>query len=225
MIRKITAAGDVTTFAGSAGLSGKTDGTGTAARFSQSNGITIDSAGNLYVADTANNTIRKITQSGVVTTLAGSPGSSGLTDGTGAAARFAVPFDVAVDAVGNVYVCDHGNHAIRKITAAGVVTTLAGSGSAGNANGTGTAATFRFPSGIAVDSAGNVFVADTDNQLIRKITAAGVVTTAGGTGATGSTDGAGTTARFFNPKDVAVDSSGNLYIADRANHTIRKGSL
>ncbi|CAN5168627.1 hypothetical protein BH11PSE11_BH11PSE11_18340 [soil metagenome] len=224
-IRKITPAGVVTTFAGSAGNNGSADGTGTAARFSEPNGIAIDSAGNLYVADTSNNVIRKITAAGVVSTLAGSPGTNGLTNGTGSAARFSVPFDVAADSAGNVYVSDHGNHVVRKITAAGVVTTLAGSGSAGASDGTGTAASFRYPTGIAVDSSGTVFLADTDNHLIRKITAAGVVTSVGGSaGLIGSTDGAGSAARFFNPKDVTVDGAGNLYVADRGNHTVRKGS-
>ncbi len=222
-IRKITPVGEVSTFAGSSSAGGSLDGVGTAARFSEPNGMAIDSSGNLYVAESANNTVRKITPAGVVTTLAGTAGQSGLTDGIGIAARFSVPFDVAVDSAGNVYVCDHGNHAIRKITSAGVVSTLAGNGTGGNKDGTGTAASFRYPSGVAVDASGNVFVADTDNQVIRQITAAGVVTTVGGamTGGTGSTDGVAENAKFFNPKDVHADSSGTLFIADRTNRTIR----
>lgn len=225
-IRKITSAGVVTTLAGTAGQGGNTDGTGAAARFSGPSGIAIDNAGNLYIVDGTSNTIRKLTSAGVVTTLAGTVNTPGFIDGTGTAARFTAPFDLAVDPDGtNVYVCDHGNHAIRKIvTATGVVSTLAGTGSMGSTNGTGTAASFRFPSGIAVDSTGNVYVADTDNQIIRKITSTGVVTTAGGSGVVGSADGSGSSATFYNPKDVAVDSSGNLYIADRNNHTIRKGA-
>ena len=223
IIRKISSAGVVTTLAGSAGIIGITDGNGALARFSGPNGVAVDSTGNVYVADTNSSTIRKITAAGVVTTLAGSPGSVGLTNGTGTAARFSVPFDVAVDSAGNVYVSDHGNHAIRKITPDGVVTTLAGSGSAGNSDGSGTAASFKFPTGVAVDSAGNVFVADTDNQVIRQITPAGAVTTVAGKGSAGSTDGLGAAAAFFDPKDVAVDSSGNLFVADRGNHAIRKG--
>lgn len=222
-VRKITPAGVVTTLAGSAGQGGSTDGTGTAARFMSPYGITVDSSGTLYVVESSA-VVRKITAAGVVTTLAGTSGTNGFTDATGTAARFSVPFDIAVDGAGNLYVSDHGNHAVRKITAAGVVTTLAGSGSGGNTDGTGTAASFKFPSGIAADSAGNVYLADTDNQVIRKITAAGVVTTIAG-GSIGSANGVGTAATFYNPKDVAVDSSGNLYIADRGNHTIRKGTL
>lgn len=223
-IRKITPAGVVTTFAGTAGSGGATDGTGAAARFSSPYGVAVDTTGTVYVVD--GSTIRKITAAGVVSTLAGAQGSNGFVDGTGTAARFLVPFDLTVDSLGNVYVCDHGNHAVRKITPAGVVTTLAGSGTAGSSDGTGTAASFRFPSGISVNGAGTVFVADTDNQVLRSISPAGVVTTVGGTAASvGSTDGVGSAARFFNPKDVAVDGSGNLYITDRGNHTVRKGSL
>jgi len=224
IVRKISATGVVTTFAGSAGQGGKTDGTGTAARLSSPYGIAVDSAGNVYVVDSNDNTLRKITSAGVVTTLAGSPGESGLIDGTGAVARFSVPQDVAVDSAGNIYVCDHGNHAIRKITPAGVVTTLAGSGQPGLTNGNGRSAAFKFPAGIAVDSSANVYVADTDNQVIRKITPTGDVTTIAGS-RIGSTDDVGTAASFYNPKDVTVDPSGNLYVADRGNHTIRKGTL
>lgn len=223
-IRKITSAGIVSTFAGSAGQAGNTDGTGTAARFSSPYGVTVDSNGNVYVVDSDDSTLRKITSAGVVTTLAGSPGKIGLTDGTGTAARFSVPFDVTVDSAGTLYVCDHGNHAIRKVTAAGVVTTLAGSGSPGNTDGNGSSASFKFPAGIAVDGSGYVYVADTDNQVIRKISPSGTVTTIAG-GSIGSTDAVGTAASFYNPKDVAVDANGNLYVADRNNHTIRKGGL
>ncbi len=223
-VRKITPTGVVTTLAGSAGQGGSADGTGSSARFMSPYGITVDGSGTVYVVESSA-VVRKITASGVVTTLAGTSGTNGFTDATGTAARFSVPFDIAVDGSGTLYVSDHGNHAVRKVTAAGVVTTLAGSGSGGKADGTGTAASFKFPSGIAADSAGNVYLADTDNQVIRKITSAGVVTTIGGTGSPGSADGSGTAASFYNPKDVAVDASGNLYIVDRNNHTIRKGTL
>jgi sugar lactone lactonase YvrE len=219
-VRKITSVGVVTTLAGSAGQSGSADGTGAAARFISPYGITVDSAGTVYVVE-SNAVVRKITPTGVVTTLAGTSGTNGFTDGTGTAARFSVPFDIAVDGSGNLFVSDHGNHSVRKITPTGVVTTLAGSGSAGKTDATGTAASFKFPSGIAVDTVGNVYLADTDNQVIRKITPAGLVTTILGTGSVGSADGSGTVASFFNPKDVAVDASGKLYIVDRGNHTIR----
>src|SRR5688500_16983903 len=155
-----------TTLAG-ATSSGPVDGTGNAARFFTPQGVAVDAAGNVYVADTNNHTIRKITFFGIVTTLAGTAGSSGTTNGTGAAARFNLPRGVAVDTAGNVYVADTSNSAIRKITSAGVVTTLAG-GTAGSVDGTGAAARFLSPNGLAVDATGNVYVADTANHAIRK---------------------------------------------------------
>ena len=150
----------MTTLAGTAGSSGSADGTGAAARFSCPYGVAVDGAGNVFVADAYNSTIRKITSAGVVTTLAGTAGSSGSADGTGAAARFSSPYGVAVDGAGYVFVADTWNSIIRKITPAGVVTTLAGVGSSGSADGTGAAARFSYPVGVAVDGAGNVFVAD-----------------------------------------------------------------
>ncbi|HEX7841348.1 MAG TPA: hypothetical protein VF469_27910 [Kofleriaceae bacterium] len=224
IIRKVTAAGVVTTLAGTAGVSGSTDGIGTAARFYGPNGVAVDSAGNVYVADEFNNTIRKITADGIVTTLAGFAGISGSADGTGKAAYFNGPTGVAVDGAGNVYVADAGNDTIRKITAGGVVKTLAGSVlNFGSADGAGAAARFEFPAGVAVDSAGNLYVADTDNSTIRKITAGGVVTTLAGTARTfGSADGSGAAASFNVPWSVAVDDAGNVYVADTYNDTIRK---
>jgi sugar lactone lactonase YvrE len=134
--------------------------------------------GNLLVADSGNNTIRKISPAGLVTTLAGTAGKKGAANGKGAAARFNYPMAVAVDSVGNVYVADSGNNTIRKVTPASVVTTLAGTaGTEGNADGAGAAAQFYQPNGVAIDGAGNVYVADTCNHAIRKITPAGVVTT------------------------------------------------
>ena len=224
-IRKITSSGVVTTLAGSAGSSGSADGTGAAARFSYPNGVAVDGAGNVFVADSDNNTIRKITSSGVVTTLAGSAGSYGSADGTGAAARFQLPSGVAVDGAGNVFVADNENNTIRKITPSGVVTTLAGSAAAdwGSADGTGAAASFHWPDGVAVDGAGNVFVADTYNNTIRRITSSGVVTTlAGSAGLSGSADGTGAAARFNWPQGVAVDRAGNVLVADFHNNAIRK---
>jgi hypothetical protein len=177
-IRKITPSGLVTTLAGMAGATGSSDGMGAAARFDGPKSVATDSAGNVYVADQFNSTIRKITPSGAVTTLAGTAGVLGSSDGTGAAASFRLPIGVVVDGTGNVYLGDNGNGTIRKITPAGVVTTLAGmAGVTGSADGTGAAALFSGPQGVATDSAGNVYVADTGNSTIRKITPAGVVTT------------------------------------------------
>ena len=221
-IRKVTPGGVVTTLAGSPGVWGTADGTGSAARFNSPNGMAVDASGNLYVAD--QDTIRKVTPGGAVTTLAGSPGVSGTTDGTGSAARFNAPWGVAVDASGNVYVADNGNDTIRKVTPGGMVTTLAGSpGVSGPDDGTGSAARFHTPNGMAADASGNLYVADQD--AIRKVTPGGVVTTlAGSPGVSGTADGTGTAARFNGPTGVAVDGSGNLYVADGGTDTIRKVS-
>ena len=212
------------TLAGTAGSSGSTDGTGSAARFNLPYSLATDTAGNIFVADTYNLTIRKITSAGVVTTLAGSAGNVGSADGTGSAARFGYPEGIAVDTAGNLFVADTFNHTIRKVTSAGVVTTLAGlAGSAGSTNGTGSSARFRFPLDVTADTAGNVFVVDTDNHTIRKITSAGVVTTLAGTaGSSGSTDGTGSAARFNFPSGISSDTAGDLYVADQVNNTIRK---
>jgi hypothetical protein len=223
-IRKLTTAAVVTTLAGTAGMAGSTDGADAAARFNNPCGVAVDSADNVYVADTENDTIRKITTARVVTTLAGTAGTSGSMDDTGAAAHFDYPRGVATDSAGSVYVADSYNHTIRQITAAGVVTTLAGTaGMYGSADGSGAAARFYLPRDVATDSAGNVYVADTLNSTIRKITAAGVVTTLAGTaGMSGSADSTGAAARFNRPYGVAVDSAGNVYVADTLNSTIRK---
>lgn len=221
LIRKVTSTGVVTTLAGTVGSSGSANGTGTAASFYSPSGVAVDSTGNVYVADTFNHLIRKISSTGVVTTLAGT-GSSGSTNATGTAASFNGPFSVALDSSNNVYVADSLNNLIRKIDTAGVVTTLAGSGALGSTNGTGTAATFNHPYGVAVDASGNVYVSESAPNLVRKITSAGVVTTLAGTGAVGSANGTGTAASFSDPMGVAVDALGNVYVADYANHLIRK---
>jgi hypothetical protein len=208
--------GKTTTLAGSS--SGSTDGTGTGAQFAGPFGVAVDSTGNVYVADSSNHRIRKITPEGVVTTLAGS--SLGFADGTGTNATFRNPSGVEVDSTGNVYVADTFYSRIRKITPEGVVTTLAGSSSA-FADGTGTNARFNGPQGIAVDSAGNLYIADSSNHRIRKITPAGEVTTLAGS-SQGFADGTGTNAQFNTPYGVAVDSTGNVYVADSSNHRIRK---
>jgi sugar lactone lactonase YvrE len=225
-IRKVTPAGVVTTFAGLAGTGGSADGTGSGARFGDAEGVAVDGGGNVYVADSYNHTIRKVTPGGVVTTLAGSAGIIGSSDGTGSAAQFYYPQGVAVDNAGNVYVADTYNHTIRKVTSGGVVTTLAGLARFhGSADGTGGAASFYYPYGVAVDSARNVYVADTFNSTIRRVTPAGAVTTLAGLAYTaGIADGTGSAARFSLPQGAAVDSTGNVYVADTDNSTIRKVS-
>ena len=212
-----------TTLAGLAGSSGSVDGTGSSARFNHPTGIAVDSSGNVFVADSGNHTIRKITAAGVVTTLAGLAGSTGSTDGTGSIARFGNPWGVAVDSSANVIVADSANRTIRKISGTGQVTTLAGmTGICGHADGTGSSASFCNPFGVAVDNYGNVFVADTANRRMRKITAAGMVTTLGGNGICGSADGTVETARFCTPFGVAADGSGNAFVADYINSNVRK---
>ncbi len=241
-IRKITSGGVVSTFAGTStvtstgirtGSSGFVDSADSAdgsAKFKDPKGVAVDGSGNVYVADMNNHSIRKITSGGVVSTLAGT-GSSGFVDSAdsaGGVAKFNKPRGVAVDGDGNVYVADSSNHSIRKITSGGVVSTLAGTGSSGSTNGAGNVAKFNDPRGVAVDSSGNVYVADTYNYRIRKITtdAAGVVsvsTLAGGAGgASGDVDGAGNVAKFKRVVGVAVDSDGNLYVGDSNNYYIRK---
>jgi sugar lactone lactonase YvrE len=201
--------------AGDIGGGGSIDGTGSASRFSKTDGLVVDPAGNIFVADTANHTIRKITSAGVVTTVAGTAGLRGNADGTGAAARFSDPMSIAIDSQGNLFVADFSNSLIRKITPAGVVTTFAGGGSGPGVDGTGTAALFSGPLGIAIDAADNLYVADEFNQSIRKITPAAVVSTfAGQNGVSGDNDGTGTGARFNIPTSVAVDSAGNVYVGE-----------
>ena len=169
LIRKITPAGVVSTFAGTVGAPGSADGAGTAASFYYPTGLALDAAGTLYVTDLYNFTIRKITPAGVVSTFVGLAGTSGFADGTGTAARFDQPTGVAVDAGGTLYVCDRNNNRIRKVTPAGVVSTLAGTGAAGSADGPGPAATFNEPFGVVADAAGILYVADRAGDRVRII--------------------------------------------------------
>ena len=210
----------VTTLAGS-GTSASTDGTGTAASFSNPISVTTDGS-NLYISDSDTHTIRKIVIStGVVTTLAGT-GSSGSADATGTSASFNNPVGITTDGT-NLYVADNNNHIIRKIViATGVVTTLAGyPGNQGDKNDTGPDAEFKGPQGITTDGT-NLYVSDTNNHMIRKIViSTGVVTTLAGTGSIGSADATGTSASFKWPRDITSDGT-NLYVAGSPNQRIRK---
>lgn len=212
-VRKVSSAGVVTTLAGLGGASGSVDGTGAAARFKSPHGTAIDNAGNVYVADTDNSAIRKVTPAGVVTTFAGQLGASGHLDGTGAAARFTGPVGIVRDAIGNLYVSDWSAHTIRKITPAGVVTTLAGMpGVAGDADGTGAAARFNSPWSLALDGAGNLFVADFANDLVRKVTPAGEVTTVVGTRGQSGTYPGPLPATLYRPSALAFTLAGDLLV-------------
>ena len=217
IIRKVTPSGVATTVAGTAHEWGTDDGLCGAAKFSNPYGIAIDGSGNAYVADTSNNTIRKVTPNGLVSTLAGVAGQAGADDGPAGAAKFNTPYAIAVDGSGNLFVADTDNNAIRKITPEGLVSTLAG------ATGSGTPASFAGPSGVAVDGNGNVYVADTWDHLICKITPQGsIITLAGKMRERGSADGHGASASFNFPQGLAVDETGNVFVADTENHAIRK---
>jgi len=222
-IRTIATNGLVTTFAGQLGVPGSQNATGTNAQFNYPSGLAFDSGGNLLVTDTGNATIRKITPAGSVTTIAGVAGQSGFLDGAAGTAEFGSPLGLAVATNGNVYIVDSGNHVIRLLTN-GVVATLAGNPNIwGSADGQGTNALFNAPSGVALDGQGNLWVSDTDNDTIRKVTPAGLVSTyAGQAGVDGTNDGPVATARFCRPAELAFDPQGNLLVADSFNHTLRK---
>jgi sugar lactone lactonase YvrE len=214
-IRKITSAGIVSTLAGS-DSTGYADGAGTIASFFHPEGVALDAAGNVYVADAGNNLIRKVAPDGTVSTFA-----SNGTD-VGEANIFSNPTGVAADAAGNIFVANYINNNILKVSATGAISTLAGNGATGAANGVGSSATFYFPNSVAVDAANNVYVADGVNNLIRKITPGGLVSTLAGSGKAGAADGTGTAASFDGPAGVAVDAAGNVYVADSNNNLIRK---
>jgi len=219
LIREISPAGVVTTFAGN-GNKGALNGPALEAEFNDPYAITMDGAGNFYVSDSGNNMVRKIS-GGTVSTLAGN-GAIGATNGAGATASFNNPLGLVIDAGGNVYLCDGGNNLIRKITAAGEVSNLAGAGIPGSANGTGISARFNSPQGLILDASGNLLVADEANQLIRKVSPDGEVTTFAGTGTANSMDGSLTTASFDEPNGLAFDAAGNLYVTDGGSSEVRK---
>ncbi len=223
-IRKITTNGLVTTLAGQFGVVGNGDGTGAQTRFDSPCGITLDKNGNLFVSDTGNQTIRKITPAGVVTTIAGMAGQGGFANGPSSSAQFNSPLGIAVGTNGTIYVADSGNHVIRAILSGGSVTTLAGSAENwGSENGSGTNARFNGPVGLALDDQGDLFVADSNNHTIRKITPDGAVTTwAGVPGVDGCVDGDAQSAKFCKPAELAVDRKNNLFVADSFNHVLRK---
>lgn len=223
-LRKITPDGFASTLAGLAGNVGNSNGTGATARFFAPQGIAMDNAGNLYISDTANATIRKVSPGGTVSAFAGAAGNINSFDGVGTNAQFYQPEGVAVDNAGNVYVSDAWNHTIRKITPAGDVTTLAGlAGKFGATDGMSNRARFNRPASLALDSATNLFLTDSLNHTIRRITPSGDVSTiAGMPGVWGSADGTNGNARFFQPQGIVAINSSNLIVVDSGNQTLRK---
>jgi sugar lactone lactonase YvrE len=194
-----------------------------AAGFSDPFGLAIDLSGNLFVTDAGeSNRIRKISPEGVVSTFAGS--AEGFADGSGSNAKFNTPSGIAIDSSSNLYVADTGNNRIRKISPAGLVTTLAGSGETGHADGVGSTASFNGPIGVAVDPRGVVFVADTYSDSIRKIELDGQVTTIAGGSGPGLADGARDTALFDTPSGIIVSSDQSLIVADTGNNQLRRVS-
>ncbi len=222
-ILKYTSSGSMSVFAGD-GTSGLVNANGTSARFSNPLGLAIDASGNLYVSEAGNNTIRKITPSGNVSTLAGggtSGNQSGDLDGTGTAALFSNPAGLSIDASNNIYVCDRYNHKIKKISPTGVVTTIAGS-TAGNQDGTGNSAKMERPSAIIFDAAsGDFYFGDFWNCKLRKVSAAGVVTSPF-SNQCGYQDGNGTIAKFNSTMGMGYDTYGNLFVNDFFGGRVRK---
>ena len=219
-IRLITAGGGtVSTLAGKGGEKGFADGPAAAARCNEPCGVVVGPDGAIFVADNDNHRVRRI-KDGAVTTFAGS-GEKGGADGVGAAASFSDPYGLALGPGGVLYVTEWGGHRVRMISPLGAVTTLAGDGEQGFADGLGAAARFRHLTGIAVDAAGVVFVADCLNNRIRRITN-GVVDTLAGSGRIGFADVAGSAAKFYWPEGLALNpATGHLFVADRLNHRIR----
>ena len=218
-IRKVSSAGAVSTVAGCR-EEGFRDGPAAEAMFNCPTGVACDKHGNIFVVDGGNHRIRKVGANGMVSTLAGS-GKKGYQDGAGAQARFNYPGGIAADKEGKVYVADYGNHRIRMISAEGNVKTLAGSGKQGFADGAALAAEFSFPQGLTVDPlSGDVLVADYGNESIRMLNPkTGVVSTVVGTGEPGFDDGEKAT--LNQPRGVACDGKGKIYLADRGNHAVR----
>ncbi len=236
-IRKTTVStGIVTNLAGSSSVTSYSgdNGQATSATFSRPRSVAVDTSGNVYIADTGNNRIRKITIStGVLTTVAGSSTSGSFTgdDGAATSATLNGPYSIVLDSSGNMYIADRSNNRIRKVTTTGIISTIAGTGSASYSgdNGAPTSATLNGPRGLALDSSGNLYISDQTNHRVRKITSStGLITTIAGSSTSGGFGGdrdAATSARLYTPSNTAVDSSGNVYIADVDNQRIRKVTM
>lgn len=210
----------VTKYAGS-GEVGQDNGALLSATFNIPLGITRDEDDNLYVTDLFNHVIRKVSNSGHVSTIAGT-GAIGYVDGTASEATFNEPSSIVIDSQGNLYVADRENHAVRKISLSGEVSTFAGNGQRGYMDGQGTSAQFSRPTELAIDSNDNIYVTDQSNYRVRKISPEGVVSTIAGNGDSGYVDGDGTIAQFSQLTGITVDLNGNIYVSDYDNHRIRK---
>jgi len=221
-IRRIAPDGTVTTVAGAAGQPGSTDGAGTLARFNGPVALAVAGNGSVYVSDSQNHTIRLLATDGTVSTFAGLAGQPGQTDGALNVAQFNQPNGLALSPGGALYVADYGNSSIRLISPGGTVIVLAGLyNNHGYVDGTGTAARFYLPVGLALDASGLLYVADAGNHAIRRVTSTGTVSVFAGSGTSGNADGAGSAGLFFLPCGVAIAPSGNLVVADTNNHILR----
>ena len=220
VIRKIGAGGLVSTLAGN-GKPGYQDGFGKLTAFNRPEGVAVDQAGNIYVADTGNHRIRRITPQGAVLTFAGS-GQAGFLNGGSSTARFYTPRGIAVTPLGAAFVADTNTHRIRKVSPDGTVSTLAGSGVATSSDGKGTKAAINRPNAITIASNGDLyFLESSPSSRVRRVTQDGVVTTIAGSG-DGVFDGPAKVAKFHNPQGIAVDTGGNIFVADTSNHRVRK---
>ena len=227
-IRMVSRTGIITTIAGTGTQGSSGDGgAATSAQLYYPVGVSVDISGNVYIADSDNHKIRKVTSTGIITTIAGT-GDSGSSGDGGAAtsAQLNNPYGVSVGISGNVYIADLRNHKIRMVTSTAIITTIAGTGTAGSSGdgGAATSAQLNYPTGVSVDLSGNVYIADTANSKIRKVTSTGIITTIAGTGDSGSSGdgGAATSAQLNNPTEVSVGISGDVYITDYTNNKIRK---
>ena len=227
-ILKVSSGGMISAVAGggSMGFSGD-GGPATRAELAFPYDVAVDSTGNIYVADTGNQRIRKVTPEGIISTVAGTGGwGSGGDGGSATAAQLGMPTGVAVDGAGNIYIADYRNQRIRRVTPDGIIGTVAGTGAPGfgGDGGPATSAALNYPQHLALDRDGNLYIADVYNYRIRKVTPDGMISTVAGTGVSGfgGDGGPATAAQLGFAKDVAVDGTGNIYIADNGNHRIRK---